>query len=100
MAGYLLLRVTGKKAVSQTDTFDLLYIFVLTNIISSPVEVESIGKALTYAVLIVILYKIFIFNEYRWSILISNGNLYFIVFYEYFPYRHPKQSCNMNIYAR
>ena len=85
MSGYLLLRVTGKKAVSQMDTFDLLYIFVLTNIISSPLEVESIGKTLTYAVLIVILYKIFIrlslHNKLRWllyerpTVLIRNGDI-------------------------
>ena len=85
MAGYFLLRVTGKKAVSQMDTFDLLYIFVLTNIISSPLEVESVGKALTYAVLIVILYKAFIrlslHNKLRWilyerpTVLIRNGDI-------------------------
>ena len=80
-----MLRVTGKKAVSQMDTFDLLYIFVLTNIISSPVEVESVGKAITYAVIIVILYKIFIrlslHNKLRWilyerpTVLIRNGDI-------------------------
>ena len=41
-------------------TFDLLYILVLTNIISSPVEFNQIGKALTYAAIIVILYKLFV----------------------------------------
>ena len=85
MAGYFLLRMTGKKAISQMNTFDLLYIFVLTNIISSPVEVESVGKALTYAVIIVILYKIFIrlslHNKLRWilyerpTVLIRNGDI-------------------------
>ncbi|MDH5161728.1 hypothetical protein [Heyndrickxia oleronia] len=70
MAGYLFLRVTGKKAVSQMHTFDLLYIFILTNIISSPVEVDHLGKALIYAIITVILYKVFIrlslHNKLRW----------------------------------
>ncbi|OCA91840.1 DUF421 domain-containing protein [Pseudobacillus wudalianchiensis] len=85
LTGYLLIRVTGKKAVSQMGSFDLLYIFVLTNIISSPVEVESVSKALTYAVIIAILYKIFIrlslHNKLRWvlyerpTVLIRNGDI-------------------------
>lgn len=66
-------------------TFDLLYIFVLTNIISTPVEVNHIGKALAYAVIMVILYKIFIrlslHNKLRWilyespTVLIRNGDI-------------------------
>lgn len=66
-------------------TFDLLYILVLTNIISSPVEVNNIGKAVTYAGIIVILYKIFVRlslnNKLRWilyespTVLIHNGDI-------------------------
>jgi uncharacterized membrane protein YcaP (DUF421 family) len=84
-AGYLFLRVTGKKAVSQMHTFDLLYIFVLTNIISTPVEDEHLGKAIIYAGCTVILYKIFIrlslHNKLRWilyespTVLIHNGDI-------------------------
>lgn len=85
MAGYLFLKVTGKKAVSQMHSFDLLYIFVLTNIISTPVEVGNVGKALIYAAITVILYKIFIrlslHNKLRWilyespTVLLRNGDL-------------------------
>ena len=85
MAGYLFLRVTGKKAVAQMHTFDLLYILILTNIISSPLEVESIGKAITYAGITVILYKIFIrlalHNKLKWilyespTVLVHNGDI-------------------------
>jgi uncharacterized membrane protein YcaP (DUF421 family) len=85
MAGYLFLRVTGKKAVSQMHTFDLLYIFVLTNIISTPVEVSNVGKAIAYAGITVILCKIFIrlslHNKLRWilyespTVLIRNGDI-------------------------
>ncbi|WP_223254359.1 DUF421 domain-containing protein [Bacillus sp. HNG] len=84
-AGYLLLRITGKKAVSQMHSFDLLYIFVLTNIISMPVEDDHIGKALTYAVIIVVFYKVLIrlslHNKLRWilyerpTVLIRNGDI-------------------------
>jgi uncharacterized membrane protein YcaP (DUF421 family) len=85
MAGYLFLKVTGKKAVTQMHAFDLLYIFVLTNIISTPVENENVGKALIYAGITVILYKIFIRlslnNKLRWilyespTVLIRNGDI-------------------------
>lgn len=85
VAGYLFLRITGKKAVAQMHTFDLLYILVLTNIISSPVEVEQIGKALAYAAITVILYKLFVrltlHNKLRWilhespTVLIRNGDI-------------------------
>lgn len=85
MAGFLFLKVTGKKAVPQMHAFDLLYVFVLTNIISTPVEDENLGKALIYAVIIVILYKIFIrlslHNKLRWilyespTVLIRNGDI-------------------------
>ncbi|WP_251028612.1 DUF421 domain-containing protein [Bacillus sp. ISL-18] len=85
VVGYLLLRFTGKKAVAQMHTFDLLYILILTNIISSPVEVMNMGKAITYAGITVILYKIFIrlslHNKLRWmlyaspTVLIHNGDI-------------------------
>jgi uncharacterized membrane protein YcaP (DUF421 family) len=84
-AGYIYLRFTGKKAVAQMHTFDLLYILVLTNIISSPVEFNHIGKALTYGGIIVILYKLFVrlslHNKLRWifyespTVLIRNGDI-------------------------
>ncbi|WP_442599816.1 DUF421 domain-containing protein [Neobacillus sp. D3-1R] len=83
--GYLYLRITGKKAVAQMHTFDLLYILVLTNIISTPLEVKEIGKTLIYSGLIVILYKVFdrlsLNNKLRWilyetpTILIRNGDI-------------------------
>ncbi|MEH7309307.1 hypothetical protein V7137_30150, partial [Neobacillus drentensis] len=70
VVGYMFLRFTGKKAVAQMHSFDLLYILVLTNIISSPVEVNNMGKAITYAGITVILYKIFIRlslnNKLKW----------------------------------
>ncbi|WP_409288052.1 DUF421 domain-containing protein [Peribacillus sp. SCS-37] len=86
VVGYLFLRITGKKAVSEMHSFDLLYTYVLTNIISMPVEVSNVGKAFTYAGIIVILYKTFIHlsthNKLRWilyespTVLIQNGDIY------------------------
>ncbi|WP_342043820.1 DUF421 domain-containing protein [Bacillus sp. OTU2372] len=85
VVGYLFLRFTGKKAVAQMHTFDLLYILILTNIISTPVEVNNLVKAITYAAITVILYKIFILlslhNKLRWiiyespTVLIQNGDI-------------------------
>jgi len=85
ISGYLFLKVTGKKAVSQMHTFDLLYIFVITNIISTPLEVSNLGKAITYAGITVILYKVFIRlslnNKLRWilyespTVLVKDGDI-------------------------
>src|SRR3954467_10837218 len=84
-AGFLFLKITGKKAVSQMHTFDLLYVFVLTNIISTPLEVNHIGKALGFAVIIVLLYKLLVrlslHNKFRWilyespTVLTRNGDI-------------------------
>ncbi|WP_342429349.1 DUF421 domain-containing protein [Neobacillus sp. FSL H8-0543] len=84
-AGIIFLKMTGKKAVSQMHTFDLLYIFVLTNIISTPVEVNHIGKAIAYGGIIVLLYKLIVRlslnNKFRWilyespTVLIRNGDI-------------------------
>ncbi|OCA91535.1 hypothetical protein A8F94_03080 [Bacillus sp. FJAT-27225] len=86
MVGYLFLRMTGKKAVAQMHSFDLLYILVLTNIISTPIEVNHLGKAIVYSGLTVIIYKIFIKlslqNKLRWlfydspTVLIQNGDIH------------------------
>lgn len=85
LVGYFFLRLTGKKAVAEMHTVDLLYIFVLTNIISTPVEVENIGKAIVYAAVIVVVYKIItrlaLHNKLRWllydspTVLIRNGDI-------------------------
>ncbi|MFZ0444469.1 MAG: DUF421 domain-containing protein [Bacillus sp. (in: firmicutes)] len=85
VAGFLFLKITGKKAVSQMHSFDLVYIFVLTNIISAPLEVNHIGKALGFAFMIVLLYKLFVrlslHNKFRWifyerpTVLIRNGDI-------------------------
>jgi uncharacterized membrane protein YcaP (DUF421 family) len=84
-AGFLFLKMTGKKAVSQMHSFDLVYIFVLTNIISAPLEVNHIGKSLGFAFMIVLLYKLFVrlslHNKFRWilyerpTVLIRNGDI-------------------------
>ena len=85
VVGYLYLRITGKKAVAQMHSFDLLYLLILTNIISTPVEVHNLSKAIIYGGITVILYKLFVrlslHNKLRWilyespTVLIRNGDV-------------------------
>ncbi len=85
VVGYLYLRITGKKAVAQMHSFDLLYLLILTNIISTPVEVNNLSKAIIYGGITVILYKLFVrlslHNKLRWilyespTVLIRNGDV-------------------------
>lgn len=44
--GFLFLRFTGKKAVSQMHTFDVLYVIVIGNAISQPIQKNNIWLAL------------------------------------------------------
>ncbi|WP_180954194.1 DUF421 domain-containing protein [Bacillus sp. M6-12] len=85
IVGYLLLRVTGKKAVAQMHSFDLLYILILGNVISEPLEDANLVKSVIYSIMLVILYKIFakiaLNNKLRWvlyespTVLIRNGDI-------------------------
>ncbi|PLT29915.1 DUF421 domain-containing protein [Peribacillus deserti] len=85
IVGYLLLRLSGKSTVSQLHSFDLLFILILGNVISEPLEDTNILKALAYSAVIVILYKIFarlaLQNQLRWilyespTVLIRNGDI-------------------------
>ncbi len=85
LVGFLFLRLSGKKAVAEMHSFDLLYVFVLTNIISAPVVVNNLGKAIIYAGITVIIYKIIgrlsLHNKLRWllynspTVLIRNGDI-------------------------
>lgn len=85
LVGFLFLRLSGKKAVAEMHSFDLLYIFVLTNVISAPILVNHLGKAIIYAGITVIIYKIIVrlslHNKLRWllynspTVLIRNGDI-------------------------
>lgn len=83
--GFLFLRFTGKKAVSQMHTFDLLYIIVIGNTISQPLQKDGVWEALLYTSIFVLLYKILMAislnNKLRWimyespTVLIRNGDI-------------------------
>ncbi|MEH7522421.1 YetF domain-containing protein, partial [Bacillus sp. JJ1503] len=85
LVGFLFLRLSGKKAVAEMHSFDLLYFFVLTNIISTPIEVNNLGKAIIYSGITFIIYKIIVrlslHNKLRWllysspTVLIRNGDI-------------------------
>ncbi|WP_338778516.1 DUF421 domain-containing protein [Metabacillus sp. FJAT-52054] len=85
LAGYFVLRVTGKKAVAQMHSFDLLYILILGNIISQPLQKDHVWMAVLYTILLAIFYKIFmrlsLHNKLRWilyespTVLIRNGEI-------------------------
>lgn len=83
--GYIFLRITGKKAVSQMHSFDLLFIIVISNVISQPVQKENVWMALGATVIFVVLYRLFMLlslnNKLRWvmyespTVLIRNGDI-------------------------
>ncbi|MDM5335907.1 DUF421 domain-containing protein [Fictibacillus enclensis] len=83
--GYLFLRFTGKKAISQMHSFDMLFILIIGNVISQPLQKDSVWQALLYTFMIVVFYKILMFismnNKLRWilyespTVLIRNGDI-------------------------
>ncbi|MFY4774161.1 DUF421 domain-containing protein [Metabacillus sp. RGM 3146] len=83
--GYTFLRLTGKKAVSQMHSFDLLFIIVVSNVISQPVQLKNVWLALFATLIFVVLYKLFMYislnNKLRWvlyespTVLIRNGDI-------------------------
>lgn len=85
LTSYLFLRFTGKKAVSQMHSFDMLFILIIGNVVSQPLQKDNVWMAIVYTVMIVILYKIFMWmsmnNKLRWvlyespTVLIRNGDI-------------------------
>ncbi|MBO8170423.1 MAG: DUF421 domain-containing protein [Bacillaceae bacterium] len=70
VAGYLLLRFSGKKAVSEMGVFDLLIVILIGNIISQPVVSGSLGIALWYGLVVTGIYIFYTYmalnNKFRW----------------------------------
>lgn len=58
--GYILLRIMGKRAVSEMSSFDLLITIVLGTAISEPVVTKNLNLASYYSLAIGIVYLIFI----------------------------------------
>ncbi|WHY73211.1 DUF421 domain-containing protein [Fictibacillus enclensis] len=83
--GYIFLRITGKKAVSQMHSFDMLYILIIGNVISQPMQKDNVWKALLFTFIVMLLYKLFMWlslnNKLRWTlfesptVLIRNGDI-------------------------
>ncbi|MFZ3578528.1 DUF421 domain-containing protein [Virgibacillus sp. DJP39] len=82
---YIFIRVGGKKAVSEMNSFDLLFILVLGTIISEPLVTKKPFEALLYASVFLIVYITFSYsvlnNKLRWlliaspTVLIRNGDI-------------------------
>lgn len=85
LVGYILLRIMGKKAVSQMSSFDLLVVLILGTIISEPVVTKHLGMASYYALALTIVYLAFSFIAIKGkfkkvltgspSVLIRNGDI-------------------------
>jgi uncharacterized membrane protein YcaP (DUF421 family) len=85
IGAYILVRLGGKKAVSEMNSFDLLFIIVLGTIVSEPLVNKDIPVALTYGAVFLIAYILFSYltlnNKLRWiliskpTILIRNGDI-------------------------
>jgi uncharacterized membrane protein YcaP (DUF421 family) len=83
--GYLFLRVAGKKAVSEMNSFDLLFVLVLGTIVSEPLVTKELPQALSYGAMFLIFYLLFsiatLNNKLRWfliaspTVLVRNGDI-------------------------
>ncbi|WP_226035968.1 DUF421 domain-containing protein [Aquibacillus saliphilus] len=59
IVGYTLLRLMGKKAVTEMTMFDLLAVLVVGNIITTPITSNQLGLATYYSLAIAIIYIVF-----------------------------------------
>ncbi|WP_121662143.1 YetF domain-containing protein [Metabacillus litoralis] len=85
IGAYILIRFGGKKAVSEMNSFDLLFIIVLGTIVSEPLVTKQTVEALTYGLVFLISYILFSYatlnNKLRWfliakpTVLVRNGDI-------------------------
>jgi uncharacterized membrane protein YcaP (DUF421 family) len=85
IAGYLFLRIAGKKAVSEMNNFDLLFLLVVGQIISQPLTSQNIWQTIYYGFVFVLFYVAFSFlilNRFfraflipKSTVLIKNGQI-------------------------
>ncbi|MEQ6391190.1 DUF421 domain-containing protein [Bacillaceae bacterium S4-13-58] len=85
IGGYIFLRLAGKKAVSEMNSFDLLFVVVMGTIVAEPLVDKEVHRALLYAGAFLVLYIGFSFatmsNKLRWllvaspTVLIRNGDI-------------------------
>ncbi|MGG1369928.1 DUF421 domain-containing protein [Priestia megaterium] len=82
---YIYLRIAGKKAVSEMNSFDFLFVIVLGTIISEPLVTKNPFEALFYGLIFLMAYMLFRYltlnNKLRWyliakpTVLIRNGDI-------------------------
>ncbi|WLD92786.1 DUF421 domain-containing protein [Alkalihalobacillus sp. AL-G] len=83
--GYLYLRLAGKKAVIQMNSFDLLVVLVLGTVLAQPLSSKQTFETLYFGLAFVVLYVLFSFltlnNKLRWllvatsTVLIRDGDI-------------------------
>lgn len=81
----IFLRLAGKKAVSEMNSFDLLFILILGTVVSEPLVTKQLGRAMLYAAAVVSVYMLYSYgslnNKLRWffiaspTVLIRNGDI-------------------------
>lgn len=75
ISGYLFLRLSGKKSISQMNSFDLLFILVVGTIVAEPLVTKNPYKALYYGLFFTLLHLGFAYitlnNKFRWNLIES-----------------------------
>lgn len=85
IVSYIYIRIGGKKAVSEMNSFDLLFVLVMGTIVSEPLVSKNLLESLTYGAVFLAAYMLFSYasltNKLRWllssspTILIKNGDI-------------------------
>ncbi|MBM7572328.1 YetF domain-containing protein [Aquibacillus albus] len=85
IVAYIFFRLAGKKAVSEMNSFDILFIIVIGTVLSEPLVNKNTGQAILYGAVFLTIYIFFSYatlnNKLRWlliakpSILIRNGDI-------------------------
>lgn len=85
VAGYIYIRLAGKKAVSEMNSFDMLFIIMLGTVFSEPILSKNPWSTLIYGGVLMSIYFLFsravLNNKLRWlfisspTVLIRNGDI-------------------------
>ncbi|WP_050184489.1 DUF421 domain-containing protein [Domibacillus robiginosus] len=69
LLGYILTRLSGKKAVSQMHSYDLVFVTVLGSAISEPIAQDSAWTATWYSLAVVLFYlllsRLILINKFK-----------------------------------
>lgn len=85
IVSYIYIRIGGKKAVSEMNSFDILFVIVMGTIISEPLVTKKPFESLLYGAVFLLIYIMFSYavlnNKLRWllssspTVLIKNGDI-------------------------